>query len=96
MTSISKKITILDIVAILTIPLLAVIGYMNNEKQKTFIAGQDAMNIELKEIRKEMRATSIKSENHEGRISRAEDDVKEIRDTQGNYGKRINKLEGSK
>lgn len=64
----SWKITILDVVAVITIPLIGVIGYMNNDKQNIFIKGQDVMNVELKEMRKESNAKNIKLENHEGRI----------------------------
>ena len=90
----SWKITILDVVAVITIPLIGVIGYLNDDKQMLIIESQRATNATLEKVVETLTLFSIKFENHEGRISRAEDDVREIRDTQSNYGKRINKLEG--
>lgn len=60
----SWKITILDVVAVITIPLISVIGSMIID--------------ELKELRKEVTAFSVTFENHEGRISRVEQDVEEL------------------
>lgn len=57
----SWKITILDVVAVITIPLISVIGSMIID--------------ELKELRKEVTAFSITFENHEGRISRNKNDI---------------------
>ena len=58
----SWKMTILDVVAILTIPLIGVIGYLINDKI-------DTSNLVLEEIRKGVNAANIRFENHEGRIS---------------------------
>ena len=60
----SWKITILDVVAVITIPLISVIGSMIID--------------ELKELRKEVTAFSVTFENHEGRISRVEEDIDEL------------------
>ncbi len=58
----SWKMTILDVVAIITIPLISVIGYLVNDKM-------DKSNLVLEEIRKEVNAGNVRFENHEGRIS---------------------------
>ena len=78
MASISKKMTILDIVAIITIPLIGVIGYLNDDKQKLIIESQRATNATLEKVIETLTLFSVKFENHEGRISRTEQDVDEL------------------
>jgi hypothetical protein len=58
----SLKITILDIVAVITIPLIGIIGYLINDKI-------DTSNLVLEKIRKGINGANIRFENHEGRIS---------------------------
>ena len=73
-------IKVLSLVALITLPLIGVIGTMviNN----------------LERINNTITAYSTRLENHEGRISRSESDVKAVLDVQADYGKRIYKLEG--
>ena len=58
----SWKMTILDVVAIITIPLIGIIGYLVNDKI-------DTSNLVLEEIRKGINEANVRFENHEGRIS---------------------------
>ena len=78
MASISKKMTILDIVAVITIPLIGVIGYLNDDKQRLIIESQRATNATLEKVVETLTLFSVRFENHEGRISRTEQDVDEL------------------
>ena len=79
-------IKVLSLVAMITLPLVGVIGSF-------LIDGQKETNSSLEKINNAITSFSVKLENHDGRISRVEDDVKEVRDVQDNYGQRIFKLE---
>ena len=76
----SWKITILDVVAVITIPLIGVIGYLNDDKQKLIIESQRATNATLVRVVETLSLFKVKFENHEGRISRVEVDIQEIND----------------
>lgn len=82
-------IKVLGLVAIVTLPLIGVIGGF-------LIDGQKETNVSLGKINDAITTFSVKLENHNGRISRVERDVKEVIEVQSNYGTRINNLERRK
>ena len=93
-SSLGKKVTILDIVSIITIPLIGFIGYM-------MITEISQANTSLKTIKDTLITILIEQERNRGKfaniesgITRIKLDVKEVRDVQTNYGERIYKLEG--
>ncbi|MCK4814467.1 hypothetical protein KA005_01750 [bacterium] len=92
----SWKITILDIVAIITIPLIGIIGYQNDAKQQSIIDGQKATNETLKEVVKTLSVYSVRFENHEGRISNNTSEIKENHDSTTENYRRIIILERNK
>jgi len=72
MPSISKKITILDVFAALTLILVGIVGYLNTTQQNQIISVQ-------KEILKTMNVYNVKFENHDGRITRNAEDIQELK-----------------
>ena len=100
MASISKKITILDFVAVLTIPLISTIGYLNISSQNRLIDGQD-------EIRKELSSTNTFLQVNTTQISNIKAELSEVKITQKKFSedvlirvngisKRVYKLEGAR
>lgn len=93
--------TILDIVAVITIPLIGVIGYLNNDRQNVIIDSQKSTNEALGKVVETLNQFSIKFENHEGRLSRAQGDIEtvkkevtEIKTLTSRNTVRINRIEG--
>ena len=91
-----RWIKVLSLFAMLTIPLIGTIGYQNDAKQQSIIDGQKATNKVLKEVVETLSVYNVMLENHTGRISRTEADVKEVRGVVIDHTKRIIILEGRK
>lgn len=82
-------IKVLGLVAILTLPLIGVIGSM-------IIDGQNKTNTALEKIFDTLNAYNAIHANHANRILRNEIDIKDIEDMMKSSSKRIYKLEGTK
>lgn len=80
-------IKVLSLVAMITIPLVAVIGGL-------LITGQKETNAELKNITEKLNAYNAELKTHASRITRAESDVKEVRGVSKENSDRIYILEG--
>ena len=78
MTSISKKITILDFVAVITIPLISTIGYLNFSTQNRLIDGQE-------EMRKELSYTNTFLQINTTQISNIKNELSEVKTTQKKF-----------
>jgi len=76
MGGIEKKITILDVFAVISTILISVIGYLNIATQNRIITGQAQTNSELGKMREEANEDRIFLRLLEGRTSRVEMDVK--------------------
>lgn len=96
MASISKKITMLDIFAALTLMLIGIVGYLNITTQNRIIDGQKDTNISLDKINDTLNIYNARLENHDGRISRNTEDVKKSVGLSHSNRERISKLEGAR
>lgn len=100
MASISKKITVLDFAAVITIPLISTIGYLNFTTQNRLIDGQEKMRVELSNTNTFLQINTTQ-------ISSIKEELTEVKITQKKFAadvlikvdgisKRVYKLEGAK
>ncbi|MCK5236072.1 MAG: hypothetical protein KAR06_03720 [Deltaproteobacteria bacterium] len=84
---------VLSLFAMITIPLISTIGYLNYDRQNLIIESQKAGNATMEKF---IEKVGVKFESQNNEISQIKSDVREIRGVQTNYGIRLNKLEGKR